>query len=317
MEPYIDRHIHTVTEEEAMAEKKPKKLVSAETGKEGTPAKKPAAATAKPAPETGNATGLRIGAVILWVLAIVFEVLAVLIVAGKIHMTFLPVMWQLIVMIVLDLACVIIGAQLWKKANHIDPVSEANKVKFWLWNNMGVIACVIAFVPLIIIMLSNKNLDKQTKTICTVVAIIALLIGGVASYDYNPVSEEQKDAAVDVLGDTTVYWAPFGKVYHTDAECPALNRSESLTYGTVEDAIAANRVRLCSFCAARDGIAGVVTEDGTVLEAAEDIQDAIDAELEDAIEESEATAAELEDAADELEEAIADGEEELDQESLD
>ena len=41
----------------------------------------------------------------------------------------------------------------------------------------------------------------------------------------------------------------------------ALNRSETLTYGTVEQAIAANRTRLCSFCARRDSITEVVTDD--------------------------------------------------------
>lgn len=251
-----------------MAEKKQHKIVSASSGE----------TVAKPEPkqakEVGNPTPLRIGAVLLWVAALIFEVLAVLIVFGKIHMTFMPMMWQLIVMIVLDLACVIIGAQLWKKANHIDPVSEKNKAKFWLWNNMGVIACVICFVPLIIIMLTNKNLDKQTKVICTVAAIIALLIGGVTSYDWNPVSAEQKEAAVDVLGSTDVYWAPFGKVYHTHEDCPSLNRSETLTMGTVEQAIAANRVRLCSFCANRDNITGVATEDNGSVAVPEAVPEA-------------------------------------------
>ena len=249
-----------------MAEEKKKKIISADTGEEVTPgaSKKPAV---KPAAPVGNATGLRIGAVVLWVFAIVFEVLAVLILAGKIHMTFLPVMWQLIVMIVLDLACVIIGAQLWKKANHIDPASEKNKVKFWLWNNMGVIVCVIAFVPLIILMLSNKNLDKKTKVICVIAAVIALLIGGAASVDYNPVSQEQQEAAMSALGATDVYWTPFGHVYHThvdadnDDYCPYLNQSDSLTRGTVEQAITANRTRLCSWCARHDAIEGVATDD--------------------------------------------------------
>jgi len=42
----------------------------------------------------------------------------------------------LIICIVLDLIFVIIGSLLWKKANHIDPISEKNKTKFWLWNNL-------------------------------------------------------------------------------------------------------------------------------------------------------------------------------------
>ena len=52
---------------------------------------------------------------------------------------------------VLDLVFVIIGAQLWKKANKIKPASEKNKFLFWLWNNMGVIACAVAFIPFVIL----------------------------------------------------------------------------------------------------------------------------------------------------------------------
>ena len=274
-----------------MAEKKEHKIISADSGEEkkekAAPAEKSAKAAknaagseskvkqpkieeAAPSPkpqheikeagEKGNAGGLRIGAVVLWVAAIIFEVLAALVLFGKINLTFLPVMWQLLLFIVLDLACVIIGAQLWKKANHIDPASEKNKVKFWLWNNMGVIVCCFAFIPIIILMLRDKDLDKKTKTICVVAAAVALLIGGAASIDYNPVSQEQLAEAEAVLGDTDVYWARFGKVYHTHEDCQALNNSETLTVGTVDQAIAANRTRLCSFCAKRDEITEVVTD---------------------------------------------------------
>ena len=246
-------------EVESMAEKKKKKIVSADSGKEiATPQKK--ARKVKEAAPVGNAGGLRIGAVVLWVLAIVMELLALMVVLGKINLKFMPSLYQLIAFLVLDLIFVIIGAQLWKKANHIDPVSEANKLKFWLWNNMGVIVCTIAFLPIIILMLTNKDLDKKTKTIAVVVAIIAALIGGVCSYDFNPVSVEQQQAAISVLGDESVFWSPFGKVYHTHDDCQSLNQSDTLTYGTVEQAIAANRTRLCSFCAKNDNITGVVTE---------------------------------------------------------
>lgn len=244
---------------EKMAEKKKKTIVSADSGKEVTNIEKKAPKKKEAAP-VGNAKGLRFGAVGLWVLAIVMEVLALLVVLGKINLKFMPTLYQLIAFLVLDLAFVIIGAQLWKKANRIDPVSEANKLKFWLWNNMGVIACVVAFVPIIILMLTNKDLDKKTKTIATVVAIIALLIGGVCSYDFNPVSEEQQEAAISALGDENVFWSPFGKVYHTHDDCQSLNQSDTLTYGTVEQAIAANRTRLCAFCAKNDNITGVVTD---------------------------------------------------------
>ena len=236
-----------------MAEKKEHKIVAAETT--GTTGK--VVHEAKP---VGNASGLRAGAIILWVVAFIFEILAYLVLIGKINLNFIPTLWQLIIFLVLDLVCVIIGSQLWKKANHIKPASEKNKVKFWLWNNMGVIVCVICFLPIIILMLTNKELDKKTKVIAVVVAVIALLIGGVASYDFNPVSQEQLEAAETALGDETVYWAPFGKVYHTHEDCGALNHTDTLTAGTVDQAVAANRTRLCSFCANKDNITGVVTD---------------------------------------------------------
>ncbi|MBQ8596327.1 MAG: hypothetical protein IJ409_00920 [Lachnospiraceae bacterium] len=243
-----------------MAEaKKKKKIVSADSGKEieaGSLKKKGARKEAAP---VGNATGLRIGAVALWLVAIALEVVAVLMLNGKINLNFIPTLWQIIIVLVLDLVCVIIGAQLWKKANHIKPASEKNKFLFWLWNNMGVIACAVAFIPFVILTLMNKEADKKTKAIATVVAIIALLIGGVASYDFNPVSEEQQQAAIAAISDD-VYWSPFGKVYHTHDDCQALNQSDALTYGTVEQAIADNRTRLCAFCAKKDAITGVETD---------------------------------------------------------
>lgn len=247
-----------------MAEEKKKKIVSAASGEEvqAGSLKKPA----KPAAPAGSTTGLRIGAGVLWLLAIVFEVLALLVVLGKVDLKISPLA-QLIIFLVLDLACVIIGAQLWKKANRIKPASEKNPFTFWLWNNLGVIVCVVAFVPIIILMLLNKDLDKKTKVIAVVVAVIALLIGGVASYDFNPVSAEQLEAAQAAISDD-VYWSRFGHVYHTHDDCQALNRSEELTYGTVEQAVQANRTRLCKFCAARDEIVGVAT-DGVVDEAVE------------------------------------------------
>lgn len=251
-----------------MAEPKKKKIVSADTGEEVAAGSRKKTAAAP----VGNAAGLRIGAVVLWVVAIAFEVLALLVVLGKVDLHFMSQLAQLIVFLVLDLACVIIGAQLWKKANHIRPASEKNKLTFWLWNNMGVIVCVIAFVPFIILLLTNKNVDKKTKAIATVVAVIALLIGGVSSYDWNPVSQEQQQAAMEAISDD-VYWTRFGHVYHTHDDCQALNQSEELTYGTVEQAIAANRTRLCAFCAKRDAITGVVTDDadtGALEEAVEE-----------------------------------------------
>lgn len=248
------------------AESKP---AAKKTAAKKTAAKKPAAkkvekadgttVEAKPAKETGNPKVFRIAAIALWVVAIVFEVLAVLVLFGKIAITAIPTLALIIIFLVLDLACVSVGSTFWKKANHIDPASEANKVKFWLWNNLGLIVTAFAFIPFVILSLTNKNADKKTKTIAAIVAAIALLIGGLVSYDWNPVSQEGKDSAIETLGDQKVYWTAFGTVYHThngndENSCGHLNNSDNIEDGTVEEAINSGKTRLCKDCAKKDNI---------------------------------------------------------------
>lgn len=260
-----------------MAEPKKKKIVDADSGKEvkaGSRKKKAAA-------PVGNATGFRVGAIALWVVAFAFEVLAYLVFIGKINLNFMPSLWQMIAFLVLDLICVIVGSQFWKKANHIKPASEKNKTLFWLWNNMGLIVAVVCFFPFVILALTNKEADKKTKVIAAVVAVIAMLIGGACSIDYNPVSAEEQQAAMEAISDD-VYWSPFGKVYHTHDDCSSLNQSDTLTVGSVEQAIAANRTRLCSFCAKRDEITGVTTDgkDVSDVEFEDEVEEEVEEELE-------------------------------------
>ena len=225
----------------------------------------------------GNPVGLRIGAVACWLADIGMEILAILAIAQKCHLFAKDSidMVLLIGALVIDLAFVIVGSLLWKKANRIDPASEKNKVKFWLWNNLGVIVSVVAFLPFIIITLTDKNADKKTKAIATVVAVIAMLIGGVASYDFNPVSSEQLQAAQNALGTSTVYWTVNGNTvhkYHIDPDCYHLKsaKSENIYEGTVEQAFQDNATALCKTCQKNhqeiEGINEVDTGDSTPIE---------------------------------------------------
>lgn len=230
---------------------------------------------AKPAPPKGNATTLRIGAVIAWLVAIALEVVAILVFRKVIPTSSDTLFWVLeIGALVLDLVCVVIGSTLWKKANRIAPASRANKVKFWLWNNLGVIVSVIAFAPFIVLVLTDKNADAKTKkfgVVVAAVAAVAMLISGLLSYDFDPVAKEDLDAATGVYGDASVYWTAHGSVYHSYEDCYSLDRTDELTFGTVDQAIAANRQRLCKICAKRDAEAGldvsdVLTEEGEVTD---------------------------------------------------
>ena len=203
-----------VTENEAAPKKTVKKTITkVDSAKATTPAEKPStktaakAATPVTAADKSSAKTKRILAVVFWVLAIACEVLAVLVFIGKIDLKFISQMAQLIAFLVIDFILVVVGAQFWKQANHMDPVSEQNKVKFWLWNNMGVIVCCFAFIPfLIYVLFIDKNADPKMKKVAAIVAAVALVLGIGISYDWNPVSEEGKAQAESTLGDTSVYW---------------------------------------------------------------------------------------------------------------
>ena len=95
-------------------------------------------------------------------------------------------------------------------------------------------------------------MDKKNKTIVSVVAIVLLLVAGVSSYDFNPVSSEQLQRAeqevLSVNPDGTVYWAPNSKKYHVDKDCPSFSRSETVIEGTVRDAYEAGLTDPCRRC---------------------------------------------------------------------
>lgn len=51
------------------------------------------------------------------------------------------------------------------------------------------------------------------------------------------------------LTDTTiVYWVPKGKVYHVTKKCSALRRSLNIESGTIEEAKADGKMRVCEDC---------------------------------------------------------------------
>ena len=219
-----------------------------QTAAKAEKAEKPQQTVKPAAPVKGSSAGYRIGAIVLWVLALACEVCCILILTGALYVP--NKLLFLIIGIVLDMALAIIAAQLWKKANRIKPMSKKNKFLFYLWNELGVIMAAICFIPLIILLLKDKDLDKRSKLIVTIVAVMAMLITGAASADYDPISAEEKDAAESDITDD-VYWSTFGRKYHVDLDCQAIANSATVYQGTVTEAIESGRSSLCSFCAHR------------------------------------------------------------------
>ncbi|MBO4410862.1 MAG: hypothetical protein J5794_01545 [Lachnospiraceae bacterium] len=241
----------------------PKKTVAAETAeKAAEPKKKVSHTYTQVGQQTSgskeellqatkkNAMPYRIFAIICWVIAIGFEVVAILMFTKKLDFigTWEIPGWLWIVALVLDLVFLIIGSLLWKKANHLDPASKKNKALFWLWNNLGIIVAAVAFIPFLILALLDKNADKKSKTIAAIAAAVALAIGGLVGADWNPVSQEEM---LEAAGVDTVYWTASGTVFHAYDDCSHLNHSLELLTGTSTAAIENGKTRLCKTCEAR------------------------------------------------------------------
>ncbi|GHV57567.1 hypothetical protein FACS1894182_06770 [Bacteroidia bacterium] len=213
-----------------------------------------------PTPESkGKATQLRIIAVILWILGIIAEAGAIYVLIKSAKPLVTATWIWLIGLIVVDLILVIIGSQLWKKANRFDPASQKETVRFFLQNQLGVIISVIAFLPLVLLIFTNKDLDGKSKGILGGIAAIALIAAGLSSADFNPPSVEQYTEQANKVewlnnGVNQVYWTKSGKHYHLYDDCPHINssRTDEIFSGTVAQARELKNITdLCKTCEKR------------------------------------------------------------------
>jgi len=198
-----------------------------------------------------KAKTFRILAIISWLVAIGFEIFAILLLRkAPVNTTYL------IVLIVADLIFAVIGSLLWKKSNRLDPASEKDITKFFIQNQLGLIISIIAFLPLVILIFTNKNLSGKQKGIVGSIAVVALLIAGVLGIDFNPPSQEQyieQTKQVESLNDgmNLVYWTKSGTSYHLYQDCSYINtdRTDEIFEGTVAQARELKNITdLCDRC---------------------------------------------------------------------
>lgn len=230
--------------------KSSKKITRVEGGE--TSASSTEAGTFVPTAESkSKATNLRIFAIISFLVAIGFEIWAIMLLQKP------PVStaW-LIGLIVADLIFAVIGSVLWQKANRLDPASERDKFRFFVQNQLGLIIAIIAFLPLVILIFTNKNLTGKQKALAGSVGVIALLIASVVGIDFNPPSQEQyaeqtKEVETLMNGVNHVYWTKSGKSYHLYQDCSYINtdRTAEIFEGTVAQARELKNITdLCDRC---------------------------------------------------------------------
>lgn len=234
-----------------MANNKSSKKITKITD-DGTTAKSDTQAFVPSEESAGKAKQFRIISAILWAIAIGLEIF------GIIKLKEVPInMTLLIILIVGMLALVVVANILWKKANRLDPASEKDKTKFFIQNQLGLIISVIAFLPLVVLILTNKNLSGKQKGILGSIAGAALLIAGLTGTEFNPVSQEQyaeQTQQVELLNDgvNNVYWTKSGKSYHLYETCGYINsaKTKEIFQGTVANARELKNISdICDRCA--------------------------------------------------------------------
>ncbi len=197
-----------------------------------------------------KAVKFRIIAAILWTVAIATEAVAIFWLLRQVPFE----TWHLILLIgllVVIAGLAIGGSLLWKKANRLDPASKKNKVRFFVQNQLGLIISIIAFLPLIIMIFLNKEMDGKQKGIAGTIAIVLLLVAGYFGTDFNAPSQEayaeDTAAVVFLTGADEVTWTKSGNVYHLCQDASDVNRESAdgqIFVGTTNDAVAAGKSRL-------------------------------------------------------------------------
>jgi hypothetical protein len=132
---------------------------------------------------------LRIFAALSWIVAIGGEVAGVVLLFRH---TFDHGNLPLLIGILVGIAIfAIAGSLMWKAANKHDPARESDKAKFFFQNQLGAIITLIAFLPLIVLIFMDKDMDPKNKKIAggvgAVLAVVATMIG----VSWNPPSVEQ------------------------------------------------------------------------------------------------------------------------------
>lgn len=219
-----------------------------------------------------KANQFRMFAVLLWLGAVVAQVFAIRMFLKAVNTGESPVNVWVIGLIVLDLILVFAGSVLWKKSNRLDPPSEKNKFLYYMQNQLGVVMAFVAFLPLIIFILTNKKVDGKSKAILGSIAGLALVIAGIGGFESNMASvekyTEETRQVEDLTGSNNVFWTKSGKSYHLYNDCGYINsnRTNEIFEGTVAAAYEAKNITdLCDRCEnrakkAKDEIVQPVTE---------------------------------------------------------
>jgi hypothetical protein len=135
------------------------------------------------------ATRLRIFAALAWVIAIGGEVAGIVMLRQhRFDHGNLPLLIGLLAGIAIF---AIAGSLMWKAANKQDPASKSEPTRFFIQNQLGAIITVIAFLPLIVLIFTDKDMDPKNKRIAGGIGVALAALAAFIGIDFNPPSVEQ------------------------------------------------------------------------------------------------------------------------------
>ena len=139
--------------------------------------------------QKSSATRLRIFAAIAWLIAIGTEIAGVVMLRQhKFDHGNLALLIGLLVVIAIF---AIAGSLMWKAANRHDPARESDRAKFFFQNQLGAIITVIAFLPLIVLIFMDKDMDPKNKKVAGGVGVVLAIVATLFGVSYHPPSVEQ------------------------------------------------------------------------------------------------------------------------------
>jgi hypothetical protein len=132
---------------------------------------------------------LRIFALLCWAVAIGGEIAGIyLLKQHKFDNDNLPLLIGILVAIAIF---AIAGSMLWKAANRHDPASKADAVRYFVQNQLGAIITLIAFLPLIVLILMDKDMDAKNKQVAGGIGVVLAVLATLLGVNFQPPSVEQ------------------------------------------------------------------------------------------------------------------------------
>lgn len=203
-----------------------------------------------PAPEAkAQATRSRIIALVLWAVAIALELVAIF---WLLRPPFDELAanqgfpqwrwWTLLGFIGVIGVLAIAGSLLWKSANHQDPASQNEPVRFFIQNQLGAFIALLAFLPLIIVIFMNKDMNQQQKGIAGAAGIVVALAAVALGIDFKPLSQEQaaveSQVVTQLVGQDLVWWSAGGGVVHLcEGVSDLQNAKTQISSGPISEAL--------------------------------------------------------------------------------